>query len=116
MAPVMPMAEYGRSLVAEEPAIVFSVKELISRLDGKLDLMMNVLTGKADRADVNNLEHRVGAVEIKVNNLTTERETEGKVEERNTTSNRFLITILGTAAALLVATISVIVTLLVTHH
>lgn len=97
--------------MAEEPAIVFSVKELISRLDGKLDLMMNVLTGKADRADVNNLEYRVGAVEVKVNNLTTERETEGKVEERTTTSSRFMITILGTSVALLIAAISIIVTL-----
>jgi hypothetical protein len=113
MAPVMPMAEYGRSLVAEEPAIVFSVKELISRLDGKLDLMMNVLTGKADRADVNNLEHRVGAVELKVSNLTTEKETEGKAEEKNVTSNRFLVTVLGTLLALLIAAISVVVTLLI---
>jgi len=112
----MPMAEYWRSLVAEEPAIVFSVKELISRLDGKLDLMMNVLTGKADRADVNNLEHRVGAVEIKVNAITKEKETEERVEEKDTNRSRFLITILGTATGLLIAAMAIVVTLLVTHR
>jgi len=110
------MAEYWRSLVAEEPAIVFSVKELISRLDGKLDLMMNVLTGKADRADVNNLEHRVGAVEIKVNAITKEKETEERVEEKDTNRSRFLITILGTATGLLIAAMAIVVTLLVTHR
>lgn len=113
MAPVMLMVEYGRSLVSEEPGIVFTVKELISRLDGKLDMMMNVLTGKADRTDVNNLETRVGAVEVKVNSISTEKETEVKVEERSTNSHRFLITILGTSVALLIATVSVIVTLMI---
>lgn len=102
--------------MAEEPAIVFSVKELISRLDGKLDLMMNVLTGKADRADVNNLEHRVGAVEIKVNAITKEKETEERVEEKDTNRSRFLITILGTATGLLIAAMAIVVTLLVTHR
>jgi hypothetical protein len=113
MAPVMPMTIYGRSLVAEEPAIVFSVKELISRLDGKLDLMMNVLTGKADRADVNNLEHRVGAVEVKVNAITREKETEERVEEKGSNRSRFLVATLGTAVVLLVASLSIIVTLLI---
>lgn len=84
--------------MAEEPAIVFSVKELIGRLDGKLDMMMNVLTNKADRSDVNNLEQRVGRVEEKVNEMgkatgehLAAEQTERKVKTEGRDNRRAVI-------------------------
>lgn len=112
MAPVMHMTN-GRSLVAEEPGIVFSVKELISRLDGKLDMMMNVLTNKADRADVTALEHRVGSIEAKVETIATQRETESKVNENNTQRSRFNITITASIVMLLLTAVGLLITVLV---
>lgn len=67
--------------MAEEPAIVYSVKELISRLDGKLDAIMSVLTNKADRADVTALERRVDSTEGEIKGIK-EREKR-RLEEKN---------------------------------
>jgi hypothetical protein len=99
--------------MADDPTIVFSVKELISRLDGKLDMMMKVLTDKADRADVNALDRRVGAVEVQVNDLVIQRKSEAKAEEDGTARGRFLITALMTVIGLLIALAAVVVTILV---
>lgn len=59
----------------EEPGVVFSVKELIGRLDGKIDVVLQTLTGKADRTDLAILGDRVGRVENSVAELH-ERERE----------------------------------------
>lgn len=99
--------------MAEDPMIVFSVKELISRLDGKLDMMMKVLTDKADRADVNTLEHRVAAVETTVNKLETAYHAEEKADEDGTNRSRFLVTALLSVIGLLIAFAAVVVTILV---
>lgn len=112
MAPVMFMTN-RESLVSEEPGIVFSVKELISRLDGKLDMMMNVLTNKADRSDVAALEHRVGNVEAKVENIATQRRTEAEVTENNTQRSRFNVTVTISIVMLLLTAIGLLITLLV---
>lgn len=78
--------------MSEEPGIVFSVKELIGRLDGKLDTITNILTSKADRSDVIALEHRVGQVEDKVNALH-ERDEATQINERDHTINhRWIVT------------------------
>ena len=101
--------------MAEDPTIVFSVKELISRLDGKLDMMMKVLTDKADRTDVNDLERRVGAVEVQVNDLVTSRKNEAKAQKDGTNRSRFAITVMLTAIGLLIAFAAVVVTILVSR-
>ena len=77
--------------MAEEPTIVYSVKELIGRLDAKVDTILNVLTSKADRSDVAALEHTVNDVKEKVSGLETrERERDGQQASR-TLSKRWVI-------------------------
>lgn len=77
--------------MAEEPAIVYSVKELISRLDGKLDAIMSVLVNKADRADVTALERRMDTTEGDVSGLK-DREKRREAEKNDRTlSKRWVI-------------------------
>jgi hypothetical protein len=113
MAPVMCMID-GRSLVSDEPGIVFSVKELIGRLDGKLDMMMKVLTAKADRDDVAALERRVGKVEDTVQAMNTAQEalTRARGDQINTTRWR-----LGAIVSIVVActAIAAVIITLVLH-
>lgn len=54
---------------SEEPGVVFTVKELIGRLDGKIDVVLQTLTNKADRTDLAILGDRVGRVESSVAEL-----------------------------------------------
>lgn len=78
--------------MAEEPGIVYSVKELISRLDGKLDMITNILTSKADRSDVIALEHRVGQVEEKVSRLHDRDAAEEITSRDQTVRHRWVVT------------------------
>jgi ferric-dicitrate binding protein FerR (iron transport regulator) len=113
--------------VTDDPGVVFSVKELIGRLDGKLDMVLNVLTNKADRADVNALDRRMGDVEDKVNaisqhnqdreeaaRLLEKKEKERKDEEERRAQKRrerrqFII---GTAIAVVIAAAAVLTLLI----
>lgn len=102
--------------MADEPAIVFSVKELISRLDGKLDAIMSVLVNKADRADVTALERRVDAVENKINTRETQESTTEKHKESSTVGRRFIITMVLTVLLSLAGTAVGVISLLAGHH
>lgn len=99
--------------MADEPNIVFSVKELIGRLDGKLDTITNILTSKADRSDVTALEHRVGTMEEKVNRLhdqtNADREESQKVSRDKTSRRRWVVTTVISIVVALVAIAGVIV-------
>ncbi len=109
------MTAPGGSLVSEEPAIVFSVKELIGRLDGKLDLMMKILTDKADRADVTALDHRVGLVEEKVSSITLTEKQRREIEQGKGPKRRWVITTLIAASVALAAIIGLVITILSMH-
>jgi hypothetical protein len=99
--------------VAEEPAIVYSVKELISRLDGKLDAIMNVLTNKADRADVTALERRQDVTEGKVSGLETRETEREKRQDDRTLSKRAVI---GIIVAISTSLLSAAVSLFIAFH
>lgn len=47
----------------EEDGVRYSVKELFARVDEKLDKALEKLDGKVERAEYNELEHRVGSLE-----------------------------------------------------
>lgn len=98
--------------MAEEPAIVYSVKELISRLDGKLDAMMNLLTNKADRADVTALERRVDANEGEVAGLKTREQQRQENRDNYTLGKRWVIAIVvSISTSLLSVLVSVLLTM-----
>lgn len=46
-----------------EPAITFTVKEILARVDGKVDLILAQLAGKASLAEVDALKNRVDSLE-----------------------------------------------------
>lgn len=120
--------------MSEDPGVVFSVKELIGRLDGKLDTTANLLAGKldsigtalagkADRSDLNQLGDRVGRVEETVANLhqrELEREAARRAKEKATVQvetkhqdhHRFAITlviaIISALAAVAMAAVAVL--------
>jgi len=100
--------------MAEEPAIVYSVKELISRLDGKLDAMMNLLTNKADRADVTALERRQDATEADVSGLKIREKERQERRDNYTLSKRWIIGILASLSMSLLST--VVAVLLAIYH
>lgn len=95
--------------MAEEPGIVFSVKELIGRLDGKLDTITNILTSKADRSDVIALEHRVGQVEDKVNVLHERNEAATVTERDQSVKHRWVITTWVSVAVAVIAIVGIVV-------
>lgn len=101
--------------MAEEPGIVFSVKELIGRLDGKLDTITNILTSKADRSDVIALEHRVGQVEDKVNVLHERNEAATITERDHTVQKRWVVTTWISVGVALIAIVGIVVEALVRH-
>lgn len=47
----------------DQPSVSYSVKELVARVDAKLDAYSMVLQTKADRADVAGLHERVSTLE-----------------------------------------------------
>jgi hypothetical protein len=110
-----------RSALAEDPGVVFSVKELIGRLDGKLDMIMQALANKADRSDVNALGERVGKLEGKVDGMherevqrEAAQEAENKAEQSHREDHRYRIGA-WTAAGLLLAAVATIVVMILNH-
>jgi hypothetical protein len=101
------------SLVTEEPGIVFSVKELISRLDGKLDMMMNVLTNKADRSDLAAIDHRVGRVEDDVAALNTAAKAKNEAHQEHVNTHRWRLTAVISAIATVLMLAGLVITLVV---
>lgn len=122
--------------MSEDPGVVFSVKELIGRLDGKLettgtmlasklDALGVSLAGKADRADLSQLGDRVSRVESAVSDLhqrelereaarTARKQTENEVETKHTDNHRFVIT-LTVAIISALAAIALAVTAILGH-
>lgn len=49
--------------MAEEPTVTYTVREMLSRMDGKLDIIAAQLAGKASQAEVEALTERLGKVE-----------------------------------------------------
>lgn len=94
--------------MSEEPGIVYSVKELISRLDGKLDMITNILTSKADRSDVIALEHRVGQIEEKVGKLYDHEETKVVATRDTLVRRRWIVTTVISAGVAVVAVAGVV--------
>lgn len=101
--------------MSEDPGVVFSVKELIGRLEGKLDTTANMLAtkldvlgttlaDKADRSDLATLGDRVTRMEGAVSDLH-QRELErdaaqvaserakSQVETKHQDNHRFAITV-----------------------
>lgn len=107
--------------MSEDPGVVFTVKELIGRLDGKLDMLMNVLTNKADRTDVAALGTRVGTLEDRVGDMhqrELQRDAAAQAEQRVETghkdSRRWVLTTM-IATGLLMAAIATIAVMLMQH-
>lgn len=87
--------------MTEEPGIVFSVKELIGRLDGKLDTITNILTTKADRADFIVMDHRMSQMEITVKQLSEHEQT--RLDNTNETLKKkhyIIATVIASVAAM----------------
>lgn len=120
--------------MSEDPGVVFSVKELIGRLDGKLDTTASMLAGKldtlgttlankADRSDLNTLGDRVTRMENAVSDLhqrelerdaaqvATER-AKTQVESKHQDNHRFAVTvviaIVSALAAIVLAAVAVL--------
>ena len=106
---------------AEDPGVVFTVKELIGRLDGKIDVVLQTLTNKADRTDLAILGDRVGRVESSVAELhererareearTAARKAKEEVESKHRDNHRWVIGTLIASAAAIAAFVLIFVT------
>jgi len=84
--------------MAEEPMISYSARELFSRLDGKVDMILSVLTNKADRSDVAELERRQDATEGKVTGLETRETEREKHRESYRLSKQWAIAIIASVS------------------
>ena len=67
---------------ANEPVIRFSVRDLLARVDGRLDQLTQTLGSLATKSEVASLERRL--IELEVKELR--RETMDKHDEKATTS------------------------------
>lgn len=108
--------------MSEDPGVVFSVKELIGRLDGKLDTTASMLANKldvlgtslaskADRSDLTVLGDRVTRVENAMNAISQRQQTENQVETKHQDNHRFAITvavaIISAVAAIVLAAVAI---------
>lgn len=120
-----------------DPGVVFSVKELIGRLEGKLDAFITIIEKKAGKEDVDIVHRRVDATNQRMDatnqrvslvedtvkvlqtlssaQVTAAAEKEAAVEharETHTNGNRFVITTVITILGVVIAGLSI---LLVIH-
>lgn len=94
--------------MSEEPEISYSVRELIERLDRKIDGFLSIMTSKADRSDVAlqgkalmDHEARIAAIE---NRLTNDE----KVIQSKRDWKRWRVEILATIVLAAVTAISIL--------
>jgi hypothetical protein len=97
----------------EEPTISYGLKDVLARLEHKLDQVFAALTLKADRAEVTQLDHRVGQAEGRLTALEQERETAERHYRERVDHRRWLI---PTLAALLSALATLAAAFAAFHH
>lgn len=88
------------------------MKELIEKLDRKLDTFMHLLHGKADTTAVAALESRVDSVQRDLAALTQREAVQEKHEVKSTEWKRWAI---GTAVAALLVVVTAVSVLLSVH-
>ena len=75
----------------DDGTVTYSVKELIEKLDRKLDTFLSMLHSKADASEVQELKARVDGVERTVTTLTEREAVQEKHEERVTQRRRWVV-------------------------
>lgn len=58
-------------MVEEEASVRYSVRDLLARLDGKLDSLTISLARKADKTDIERVERRVDGHDVRLSALET---------------------------------------------
>jgi hypothetical protein len=91
--------------MSEEPTIEYTVKEMIERLDHKVDQFLGILSSKADRSEVALVAERLTVVESKVDTLTDRLKKDEKRAKERREWKRWIIptacTLVGAAATIL---------------
>lgn len=91
--------------MSEEPTIEYSVREMIERLDRKIDQFIVIMASKAERAEVGLLDERLISVESKVSQLADRLKKDEKRAQEKREWKRWVIptmcTLIGTAATIL---------------
>lgn len=57
----------------EPQTVAYTVKELLARIDSKIDLLASALDQKASQTSVDHLDKRLSVLELDVQNLKTSR-------------------------------------------
>lgn len=128
--------ETRRCLVTDsDPGVVFSVKELIGRLEGKLDAFIAIIDKKAGKEDVDVVHRRVDATNQRMDatnqrisvvedvtkaiqtlisaqaTATAERDAAvERVRETSTNGNRFVITTIIAVLTMIIAGLAILLT------
>lgn len=73
-----------------EPTISYSLREVLGRLESKLDRLVDTIALKADRTEVLELDKRVGQTEVHITELRQQRENDARSEKERTEHRRWL--------------------------
>ena len=96
--------------------VQFTVKELLSRIDGKIDILTGLIHEKADKADLNRLDGRVAKIERESATSDALRQNTEKITAQGVATKRQWVAIAFSAIGTLAAIGLGIAKLLVLHQ
>ncbi len=92
--------------MSEGPDVGYTLKEVIEKLDRKIDAIFTVLSLKADRQDVAALDHRVDSLERRVENEQAARNATRNVVRERQEHWRWLVPLLVSVAAITISVLT----------
>ena len=92
-----------------DEGIGYTLKEVIEKLDRKMDVMFSVLASKADRAELSALDHRVNSVENELREKRAAKTAVTEVRKESKEHWRWLLPVLVSLAGV---SLSVLIVLL----
>jgi len=87
------------------PDVGYTLKEVIEKLDRKIDAMFTVLNLKADRADLTALDHRVDTLERRVESDQTARNATRSAQRERQEHWRWLLPLLVAITGVVLAVV-----------
>jgi hypothetical protein len=88
-----------------EPVVSYGLKEVLARLEAKLDQVVAAVGGKADRADVDRLDRRLDEHDDRLGKLEESRRTTEKLAAERRDHRRWLFPTLAAIVSALAAII-----------
>lgn len=90
----------------DEPVISYSLKDVLGRMEGKLDRLVDALAMKADRTEISRLDTRVDVVDARVEGVDArvkaveeEHRAVAEAADRRVEQRRWLVPTVATAIA-----------------